>query len=552
MPGRIKSVQKLPRYKQVANLLIKYGYGSIVDHISFWTPKRKRLEEEGAYLHFTGAQRLRHLLEELGPTFIKIGQLLSTRPDLMGPEYIAELENLQDNVDTFSFEEAVPILEQTGIDVERDFQSFNPRPIAAASIAQVYEARLPTGEDIVLKVQRPGIEDIVATDLAILKEMSGIVEKRTHWGKFYHVTEVVQELSDAIWRELDFRIEAQNAETFYQNSRANQKVIIPRVYQEFTSQRVLALEKVEGIKIQDIIHGNAEVADREQLVNNFISIMFDQVFEDGFFHADPHPGNIAVGSGGRVILYDFGQVGEVDNHIKEQATDLVLGMMRYDAAAVARTLQQLCYVEERINQEELLSDLELLEHKYYSLPLAQINMGTALSEIIQISMKHKLRIPSQLSLLAKMMMTIESWVTQIDPQISLVKIAEPYGKRILQQRFTWSRFRRTATAVGWDYLELGQRLPKDIANLLRLLASGDFKVKLEIPNSKRILNQFDIITNRIVLAIILASIIMGTSLMAWQRQDAVWVRLPLVELGFSAALLLGLFLVYSIIKRGRY
>lgn len=542
------------RYREIANVLVKHGFGFLFDRFSLQkiVGRWKAQEAEAGGLGPGTPQRLRMALVELGPAFVKLGQLLSIRPDLLGPEYIAELEKLQNEVPPVSFRQVMEVCRESGIEVEKAFAFIDPVPLAAASIAQVHRAVLNSGEEVVLKVQRPGIARVIETDLLILADMGRLLEKRTAWGSLYKVGEIVEELSGAVRRELDFEQEARNADIFYTNYRNDPHVLIPQVYWEYTTSRVLTMEYVAGIKISDFQALREFSLKTADIAQSLLASLFTQIYERGFFHADPHPGNIAVSPSGQIIYYDFGQVGVLDEVLKEECINLLLGMMDYDVEAVTRALLAIGISSRYVRREDLIRDVARLEKKYYGKPLAQIKLGESMAELLELSTRYQVRIPAELSLVVKMLMTVESIVTQLDPQISLVKIAEPYGRRVWLQRYSPRHIAAMVHRNISGYARLARILPAEMEKLLAMASEGEMRLKMEIINMEKVAAKFDIMSNRLSLAIILASLLMGTALIADQANSIILTRLPVVELGFVAVFILGLFLTWSIIKSGRF
>jgi len=550
----ITHLSHIARYREIGNVLIKHGFGFLFDRFSLrrimgeWKLGGWESQAEGS----GSPQRLRYALEELGPTFIKLGQLLSIRPDLLGPEYIIELEKLQNEVPPITFEEVLEVCTQNRLNMERDFLFVNPIPLAAASIAQVHEAVLKSGEKVVLKVQRPGIEKIIETDLLILGDMGRLLEKRTSWGKLYKLSEIVAELSTAVRQELDFEQEARNADLFHSNYQHDRHVLIPRVYWEYSSRQVLTLEYLEGIKISDFAElkkANFKTAD---IAENLLAALFTQIYERGFFHADPHPGNIAVGASGQIIFYDFGQVGILDEILKEHCIDLLLSMIKHDVDGVTRALLSIGISSQYVDREQLRQDVARMDQKYYGMPLAQIKLGVSMAELLELSTRYQVRIPANLSLVVKMLMTIESIIAQLDPQISLVNIAEPYGRRVLRKRYSPDHIMRGLQGMALDYMRVMRTLPLNLEKILSLVSEGEFKIKMEDINLNKMTAKFDVMSNRLSLAIIVASIIIGTALIAEKLNSSIISRVPVVELGFVVAVILGLLLAYSIIRSGKF
>jgi len=550
----ITHLDHMNRYKEVANVFIKHGFGFLFDRVSLNNilglfKSRARKQENDV---FTRPQRFRMALEELGPTYIKIGQLLSIRPDLLGSSYIEELEKLQDHVPPMSNEKLLHVLNQNNLDPERDFESFDPVPIAAASIAQVHSAYLHNGQRVVVKIQRPGIKKIVYTDLEILTDLSKLLEKRTEWGRFYRISEIIEELGQAIRSELDFLNEGRNAEIFADNFRREGNVIIPRVFWEFSSDNILVLEYIAGIKIIDFTNLKRSNINNKVIAERLLKALFLQIFIHGFFHADPHPGNIAISDEQKIIFYDFGQVGTIDHVLKDKCVDLIISMMRYDVSGVTDSLLSIAIGGQSVNRDELVRDVAKLEQKYYGVPMSQIKLGESLGELLELSSRYQVRIPPELSLMAKMLMTVESIIVQLDPQISIVDIAEPYGRKLMLQRYSLRQMSRKSFDLALDYARIIQKMPHNTENLMRILNEGEFTVKMEHVNLKNFASKVDVLSNRLSVSIILAAIIIGSALIMDSNSSSILNRIPLVDIGFSIAVILGLSLTYSIIKSGKY
>lgn len=554
MGNSVTHLNHIARYREIGNVLIKHGFGYLFDRISLrrimgkwklgsWLAER---EDQGT------PQRLRYALEELGPTFIKLGQLMSIRPDLLDSEYIAELEKLQNEVPPITFEEVLKVCSQSGLDVEHEFKTIETTPLAAASIAQVHKAVLQSGEQVVIKVQRPGIEKIIETDLMILADMGKLLEKHTAWGRLYKITDIVAELSEALRKELNFEQEGRNADLFYHNYRNDSHVLIPRVYWQYSSHRVLTMEYLGGIKISDFAELRGAKLKTSTIAENLLAALFTQIYEEGFFHADPHPGNISISPSGQIIFYDFGQVGILDKVLKENCIDLLLGMIRYDVDGVTRALLAIGISSQYVNREELRQDVARLEQKYYGLPLSQIKLGVAMAELLELSTRYQVRIPPSLSLMVKMLMTIESIIAQLDLQISMVDIAEPYGRRVMLSRYSPENVAHRLQGVALDYIRIMKNLPLNLEKIVSMVSEGEFKIKMEDVNLNKMTVKFDIMSNRLSLAIIVASIIIGTALIAEKMNSSILTRVPVVELGFVAAMILGLFLAYSILRSGKF
>ncbi|HOV43725.1 MAG TPA: AarF/UbiB family protein, partial [Syntrophothermus lipocalidus] len=383
-------------------------------------------------------------------------------------------------------------------------------------------------------------------------ELVGMLEKHTKWGRLYQLTDILDEFANALRKEIDFAQEGRNADKFRENFRQNANVLIPKVYWEYTSRRVLVLEYIGGVKVSEFEQLIRAGFDLKRVANHIVEALFQQIYEHGFFHADPHPGNIAIAPGEKVIFYDFGQVGTVDEVLIERCMDLVMAMVRYDVNGVTRALLQVGIATRHVNREELRRDVSRLQQKYYGMPFSQIRVGEALGELVQLSFKYQVRVPPELSLMVKMMMTIEGLLSRLDPGLSVVEIAEPYGKAILKKRFSLDRIRQEASEVLMDHYIAVRNLPREIESIMNMLEEGELKLKLEHTNLNRLQTVLDIISNRISLSIIIASIIVGSSLIVAGNREGFIPGVPLVQIGFATAVVLGLFLAYSILRSGRY
>lgn len=545
--------RRLPRYREVANVLVKNGFGFVFNSFGIRHPWLLRYSHrEDVAAGDSLPRRLRRACEELGPTFVKMGQLLSTRADLLSPDYICELEKLQDNVPPVPFAEVEAVLLQEGLDLPAVFLEFDKEPVAAGSIGQVHQAVLSDGARVIVKVKRPGIDYQVATDLAIIMDLALYAEKHHRWARHYRVSELIEELAHALHNELDFRKEARNADRFQQHFALNPHVIIPRIFWQYSSEHLLVMQYVPGVKISDTAAIKASGYRIDKIVEHLVECLFQQIYLDGFFHADPHPGNIAVAEGEAIVLYDFGQVGFVDQLTRDKYMDLVIGMMRYDTEGVTRALLEIAIDDQQVQINDLRRDVGRLAQKYYRVPLSCINIGESLREILELAVKHRLCMPPELTLMVKMLLTLESLVAHLDPGMSLVDIAEPYGKRALKERYSARRLGHEVQGIVRDYADIARTLPRSITKLVKRVEEGELQIKMEYSNLKDMLVRIDIMSNRICLAIVMSSILIGCSLIVERAETRLLHHFPLVEAGFVLAFIIGLYLAYSIIRSGRY
>ncbi len=548
-----KRYRHLHRYRDVANVLAKYGLGLLVDQLNL-KELISRKEQGGELVEkMSVPQRVRDVLAELGPTFIKLGQILSTRPDLIPHDYVREFEKLQDQVPPFASEIAEKLIQtELGKPVIEMFSGFDPSPIGSASIGQVHRARLKSGEEVIIKAQRPDINNVIETDLEILFDLARILESRTAWGKIYRLVDVVEEFAGAIREEMDYTLEGRNADRFRKNFTDDNNVVIPRVYWEFTTRRIMVMEYVAAVKISDL-SGLAQAGyDPVRIARRVVEAMLKQAFVDGFYHADPHPGNLGVLPGNRIVFMDFGQVGRIDELTRDRFINLILAVIRQDAAGIVRNLLQIGVVGSEVNSRDLQKDVSRMMSKYYDLPLSKIRLGDTLGELFDLALHYQVRLPADVTLLAKASVTLEGLITRLDPELSFFDLAQAYGKRLLRQRLSPERLRKALTHNLYELGTILTNLPRQLENLLHQAGEGEFKIQLEHRNLQRAANKISLVGNRVSLAILIGSIIIGSSLIARQSSNSLLNGLPLAEIGFFVAVFLGFWLVISIIRTGRY
>lgn len=537
------------RYREIVNILSKHGLGQILDLLglnlhfrAFW--RKKEVEEPP----ITTAQRLRMVFEELGPTFIKLGQILSTRPDLLPPVYISQLELLQDRVPPVSFEEIKATIEdQMDKPITDVFSSLSEVPLAAASIGQVHEGYLLGGEHVVIKVQRAGVERIVETDLEIMYDVARLLEARTSWGKFYKIVEMVDEFARSIKEELNYIIEARNAQRLADNLKNDPKVRIPKIYWEFSTRRVLILEFVAGIKItscQDLDEAGVNKAEAGRTLANSI---LKQLLYDGFFHADPHPGNIAVDQEQKIVFMDFGMVGRLDEWMKERLGAMLFNIVRKDVNGIVRVLIEIGDPQKKVDKHALKRDIYRLFDKYYNRPLYEIKIGQALRELLGMSFVYRIRVPVELVLMIRCLILLEGAVECLAPNVSIVELAEPFGKKLMREKLSPRYLGQSVLSYLLELSAISLSFPRHLDNLVQTIEEGDLKVTLEHKNFSKLISRLNLVGNRISFSLIVASIIVGSSLIAQRSPQSLLWRFPIAEAGFVIAVLLGIWLLISII-----
>ncbi|MEW6181599.1 MAG: AarF/ABC1/UbiB kinase family protein [Bacillota bacterium] len=535
LPSFGRYYRHIKRYRQITRVALRHGLGHLSTSLGLgglfriYRRNRQTIAE-------SPATRLRSAFWELGPTFIKLGQLLSTRADLLPEGYIRELEKLQDTVPPASREEIVRTVEREfGCPLEQVFASFDSDPLGSASIAQVHAARLLSGEEVVVKVRRPGVTEGIAVDIDILKDIARFAEKHTAWGRFYPFTEMVTEFRRVLSEECDFTIEAQHAEIFRRNHSGNEAVIIPGVFWEYTRPGILVLERINGIKISDLASLDADGIDRPRLARRLAETLLQQMLGDGFFHADPHPGNLYVLPGNRIAFVDFGIVGRLSPSMKELIGWLVVGLTQKNAGIVTRVVLQMQVTSEMTNPAALKRDIEMLQQKYYEIPLSAISLPEAFGDMLQVAYRHRLRMPAELALLVKTLTTADGLLRRLYPEISIAEIASPIGRRFITSRLSIEGIKQFLLAELPTHLYFLTRLPGQITTLLEDVSRGNLRVKQENPDLKRLADRVDTNINRLILGLLTVTLLTGSFLLAG-KGIRFFDFLPAAEVFFTGAL----------------
>ncbi len=539
--------------------LMRHGFGYMVEEMGLHRMLAIPLKLARRDVHGirTLAERIRLVLEELGPTFVKLGQLASTRSDLLPENVINELVKLQDQVPPFPGEEARQIIElELGTSLDEMLESFQEQPVAAASIGQVHLGKLHTGELVAIKVQRPGVSRVVQRDLEILQDLISLAKRHLEWVAQYNVEEIIEEFSKSMREELDYNIEGRNMERIGQNFEKDRWIHIPKTYWNYTSARVLTMEFVDGIHMgrpNEIVEQGLQLPDVAQ---RLVDSMLQQIFIDGFFHADPHPGNLLALRDGRIAYLDFGMMGRLSSDTKNGMAGFVIALLRKNTDSMVRAVMRLGFVPEDINMSALRNELERLREKYYDLPFSQIDLGEALNEMFAIIRQYKIDIPTDLALLGKALITLEGVIERLDPSLSILNMAEPFGRRLLSERYSPSKIRQRITDGAFQAVEILTDLPRQASELSRVIRSGKLKVEVSVPELGELLHKMDQISNRLAFSIVLLAfsiimvgLIIGSSLR--DNTPILW-GLPVVEIGFAIATLMVVWLLVVIFRSGRF
>lgn len=549
----VRQARFLGRYRQIAGILSSYGFGYMLKQLGLGSLLRlpQRVLRRPAPELLDGPQRLRMALIELGPTYIKLGQMMSTRPDIVPPEFLTELNQLQDTVPPFSSEQSLRIIEaDLGQPIDKLFASFEPEPFAAASLGQVHAATLRDGSQVVVKVQRPDIQHVVAVDLAIITELAELAEQRSELGQRYHVADLAWEFANLLRAELDFRQEGRNADRFRRNFEGSRAVHIPRIYWELTSTRVLTSERLFGIKITDIQGMDACGLDRKRLAKNSVELILQEIFKDGFFQGDPHPGNMFALPGEVIGAVDFGQAIALDRETTQGLLQLLMSLSNYDATGALRALQRLNILSSREITPPLRRDMIRFIDRFVDRPLADISARETGEELFALVQRHRLLMPAQLALLLKAIVMMEGIGVQIDPKLDVFALARPYALENVRDTISPEAALRHLLGRGRELTEFADTLPH-LGNVMQLLDQGELMVRTRETNEhlSEALNRTGI---RVALAFVLFSSILGLGSLAIATALGHWsglLVLSFLALGIAAMISSGLALLVSLLKK---
>lgn len=545
------------RYREIIDILFRNGFGYLFDisNIDNILPVHRFLKQQRADRHrFSSAERVRMVLEELGPVFIKLGQILSTRIDLISPLLQTELAKLQDAAPPVAFDDIRSAIEQElGKPITELFASFDETPLAAASIGQVHAATLHDGAEVVVKVRRPGVNAVIEIDLAILQQLARSVSNRVSFVQQYDVPGLAREFSQTLLAELDYIREGHNAEHFARNFHNEPDVHIPVIFWEQTTHCILTLERIIGTKITDIDALHAQGFDIHKLAEKTSSLILKMVFEDGFYHADPHPGNFFILPNSRIGIIDFGMVGSVDVRSQEKLVQLIIALTSHNMESLVDTMLDLGVARQRVDRASLEHDVEMFVNRYYDQSLGDIQVSVLIQEALSLVRAHHLQLPASMSILLKTVAMDEGLGLLLDPNFHLTTVLGPYAQRMIMQQFDPLRWTRKMSQAGIDTLWLGTELPKRLRRVLGDLERGTLQIGPQADTIDPILNRFETIANRIILGILAAAFINGLAvLMSATHNGPVNQLLQIFfVIGFILASGLGIVLAMLILRSWR-
>lgn len=541
------------RYRKIAEVLLRHGFGYVVEqldlaYVARWRPRWAAPRQ----LEASRGKRLRFVLEELGPTFVKLGQLLSSRPDVVPADVAAELAELQDHVPPVPFEAVrSAVEEELAGSLEHIFAHFDLEPLAAASIGQVHKATLRDGTPVAVKVLRPGIEQVIETDLEILADLARLATERLPL-EGLSPQGFVDEFRRVLRREMDFRLEAAASERFRDMFADDERIVVPKVFWRWTTQRVLVMQYVSGIKVTDVDKLRAAGIDPAEIAHLGAEIFLHQVLIEGIFHGDPHPGNLFVVDGGRLAILDYGVIGRLDDRMLRAMTDLFMGIVRRDTDRVIRGLSRAGAMDSVINLAELRSDLHDVIDRFYGRPLRDVELGAVVHELMHLIHRHRLTMPPDLLLLGKALVTIEGLGKSLDPDFNAFEIAQPFGRQLAKRRFRPAAALQQMTKDGFAYIDLLTGLPFKLDEALTRHNRGDTRVRIVVEGLERTARRLERAGNRIAAAILWGVLATGTLIVFRDPFGPVLWGWPLFGLlGIVATTVLGAGLSFAIFRSGR-
>jgi ubiquinone biosynthesis protein len=541
-----RTLRNIARGREIAAVIARHGFDDLLDRTGLTSTLGRirrfltRPVGETDAARPTTEERIRRALEDLGPTFVKFGQVLATRPDLLPPALVHELRKLQDDVAPFPAAEAERLIEaELGAPVEALFAAFDPRPLAAASIAQVHRARLATGEEVVVKVQRPDLLPRLKKDLDILRMLAALIQARIPESRPYRPVDLVEEFERSILREIDFARELHHLQRFGRQLADDPAVHVPKGYEHLSTARVLTLEYVEGIKVDHVEAIDRAGIDRKAVAENATRLVLRQIFEFRSYHADPHPGNFFVLPDGRICLVDYGMIGTVDGQRVDELLTFLVSVLMNDMDRMIRLFADMELIDETVDVRRLKAETGEFVERYSDLPLGRLDVGKYLADLFDIIQRHHVRIPSDILLMAKTVATMESVAQSLSPEFDPFAVMRPYLLNLYVRRLTEPGFLvSSAAATLEDYHRLARRLPAAVEEIVGKLRRGELRLKLDVPEMRVAARARARSTRTLAVAIVLAATLASSTLLLVNPLGPPMLGIPLTTLAGAVGLVL--------------
>jgi ubiquinone biosynthesis protein len=549
------ATRNIGRLSEIAQVAVKHGFGYFFERHRL-TDLFPWIERDGReQLPSERGRHLREMLDELGPTFVKFGQLLSTRPDIVPPDILVELQKLQDDVRPVPFADVEQVIrEELGLTIDQAFAEFDERPTAAASIGQVHHAVLPNGDRVAVKVQRPNAPRQIESDIALLYQAARLAKERVRALDFIDTEQIVDEFARSIRGELDYRAEARNAETFRRNFAGTAEVKIPRVYWTYTRRRVLVLELLEGRQLADLDAERLTQAQRRDLAYRIAETWMTMIFRHGFFHGDPHPANVFIlDDGGTIGLVDFGQAGRLTDEDMSKLTRLFIDAANERVEALPRRLAELGVQYPRDREDEFTDALRDIYYRYYGVSLAEIDPLQVIREAFDLIYKLNLQLPTRFVMLDKAIATLASVGIELYPDFNVFEVAKPYARNLMIERFSPERILSRAQKESTEMARIAAAMPYQVYDFLEQIRDGQIEVGFVHKGLDEFMHKVDVAFNRLVVALIVVGGLIGSSLIGIFAKHGPFVFGVnfLSFLGFLLSGALGIWLLWGVIRSGR-
>lgn len=553
-PHPFRLLRNLGRTREIAAVLLNHGFGDIVDRIglrnvwqrwSRWVTFRKALPPEP---RLTAFQRVRLTLEALGPTFIKFGQVMSTRPDIIPAAMITELKLLQEQVPPFPSAEAVALVEQElGLPVDSLFASFDTQPLAAGSLAQVHRATHRDGTQLAIKIRRPSAVRDIERDLSLMEQLAILLERNVPESRAFDPAGLVVHFGRSIRRELNFAREGRTMQEFARYFRSDPTLYVPRVYNELTTEAVLTMEFVEGLRVDDTDELSRWPCSPADIAVRGARLFMKQAFEYGVFHGDPHPGNLRIRPDGAICLLDYGMIGMLDATMREHLVDLFVAIAQQNADKAVEVVLILGQPYREIDRPLLQIDMRDFVANYYGIELERLNVGNMLGDFVTILTQHGIRCPGSLTLLIRALVTLEGIGRRLDPEFNLARHLQPFVEKLVHDRYQPGRMADRLidrTQAVWHALEV---MPGHVSRTLEKLSKDELQIQFELRGLNHFTLEIERASNRLAVGLVMSALIVASALLMRQGAQSVWLTLPL----FLASSLLGIWLIYGIFRSGR-
>ncbi|WP_144996498.1 ABC1 kinase family protein [Polystyrenella longa] len=576
-------LKNLNRSRQIVSVLLKYGFGDLVEQVGLgrfirlgrrmldWRKKKNSIPPA-----LTRAERIRMVLEELGPSFVKFGQVVSTRPDLVPPDVIEELTKLQESLPMFPTSEAQSLIQkELGGSVDEMFEYFPDEPLAAGSLGQVYQARTKTGIDVAVKVRRPNVVQEVESDIALMGQLAILIEKHIPEARMFDPCGLVSHFARTIRREMNFQREAKTMMEFSRLFRNDASLYVPEVYPDLCTECLLTMEFIQGSTLRDFIHrepgkqstsapANSVTPDcnsatddpmgengpgfvtNEQVADNGAHIYMKMAFELGVFHGDPHPGNLRILDDGTICLLDYGMVGYLDEELRDRLADLFHAVSKKDYNSVVILIQEVGECRGEIDKNLLKIDVRDLVDSYYGVPLEKLNVGPMLNDFVLLMSTHNLNCPSNLMLLIRAFVTLEGMGRWLNPEFNMAGALAPFVSDIIKERYNPVRVGRMLMGESRRLLTLAHKTPYHVTTILRKLSEDELRIKLDHGEVNHLIQEVDRSSNRLAIGMVMSSLILASALLIRGGGELAWVS----GIVFIMSSLLGLWLIYGVLRSG--